>query len=44
MTVAEEAGELRNPGLPGNEEFDTLIYGSLKWTPDVGPGIAGVKV
>jgi Chlorophyllase enzyme len=26
MTVAEE-GEL-NPGLPGNEEFDTLIYGS----------------
>src|ERR1700737_4771897 len=28
MTVAEETGELRNPGLPGNEEFDTLIYGS----------------
>jgi hypothetical protein len=28
MTVAEETGELRNPGLPGIEEFDTLIYGS----------------
>jgi hypothetical protein len=28
MIVAEERGELRNPGLPGNEEFDTLIYGS----------------
>src|SRR3981081_4403678 len=28
MTVAEETGELRNPGLPGNEVFDTLIYGS----------------
>lgn len=28
MTVAQETGELRNPGHPGNEEFDTLIYGS----------------
>jgi hypothetical protein len=28
MTVAQEAAELRNPGLPGHEEFDTLIYGS----------------
>ena len=28
MTVVEETGELRNPGLPGNEEFDTIIYGS----------------
>src|SRR5437868_7432326 len=28
MTVAEETGELRNPGLPGIDEFDTLIYGS----------------
>ena len=28
MTVAEETGELRNPSLPGNKEFDTLIYGS----------------
>src|SRR5215813_12045743 len=28
MTVADERGELRNPGLPGHEEFDTLIYGS----------------
>ena len=28
MTVAQETGELRNSGHPGNEEFDTLIYGS----------------
>jgi len=28
MTFVEETGELRNPGLPGIEEFDTLIYGS----------------
>src|SRR5690349_24058288 len=28
MTVAQETGELRNPALPGSEEFDTLIYGS----------------
>src|SRR5246127_5695107 len=28
MTVAEETGELRNPGLSGTEEFDTLIYDS----------------
>jgi hypothetical protein len=28
VSVAEETGELRNPGLPGNEEFDTIIYGS----------------
>jgi hypothetical protein len=28
MTIAEETGELRNPGLPGINEFDTLIYGS----------------
>jgi len=34
MTVAEETGELRNPSLPGNEEFDTLIYGSPLPQPD----------
>ena len=28
MTVAQETGELRNPGHPGNEEFDTVTYGS----------------
>jgi hypothetical protein len=28
MSVAEETAELRNPGLAGNEQFDTLIYGS----------------
>jgi hypothetical protein len=28
MRIAEEAGELRNPGLQGREDFDTLIYGS----------------
>lgn len=28
MTVAGESGERRNPGHPGNEEFDPLIYGS----------------
>ena len=28
MTVAQETGELRNSGRPGNEEFDTLIFGS----------------
>lgn len=28
MSVAEDPAELKNPGLPGNEQFDTLIYGS----------------
>ncbi len=28
MCVAKETAELRNPGLAGNEQFDTLIYGS----------------
>jgi len=28
MSVAEETAELGNPGLAGNEQFDTLIYGS----------------
>jgi hypothetical protein len=28
MRIAEEAGELSNPGLQGREDFDTLIYGS----------------
>jgi hypothetical protein len=28
MTVAEETRELRNPGHPGIDEFETLIYGS----------------
>jgi len=28
MSVVEETAEMRNPGLAGNEQFDTLIYGS----------------